>query len=228
MSLPQYETRCTGCDEKWGVTRRSWFLGFLYDAPGNTTRSISYEVCWCFDCNSLAHAEDFEQHIKKKDWYKRHVRRLTRVRYGMSSEILIPARLRARRNREDKRNSPEMERLRARAFLPPQRHTLDQAIKEVNSRLSTSTFWLEFLGLRQSPPKCLSCAGHDFQYINSAHEKKNISEDSSVHPGCGGKLYEQESGWRFSLGVFTILYDMEGNRIDSDSAPWRGKSKFQD
>ncbi len=214
MSLPQYETCCTGCDEKWGATRQSDFLEFLY-------------VCWCYDCNYIAHAEDFEQHAKKRAWYIRHIRRLIRVRFGMSAEILMPPKLRIRKDLEDKRNNSSLEILREFGFLPPKRITLDLAISELNSRLSTSTYWLDFITNRKSPPKCLSCGGSNFQYINTESKKSDIRENSSEHPGCGGKLYEQESGWRLSIGVLTVLYDIEGNRIDSDRAPWRGRNKFQ-
>ncbi len=202
MSLPTYQTCCTICDKSWGASLIDFFQGFLYRSPEGYTGRVKRHLCWCIDCKSVCYAENFRDTLKNWNWYNRNIQRYIKLRYGLSAEIIMHPFLRVRKRK------------------------LRWAIEDINNKLEDLQFWQSFITHRKTPEKCLTCGGSNINTIHISETKDSISEMTDIHPGCGGKFYQQENDIRFSMGVFFTLYNLEGYKIDSEQAPWRGKSKF--
>jgi hypothetical protein len=78
--------------------------------------------------------------------------------------------------------------------------------------LASVTTRLEWRSMRQSPPRCLRCAGTE---IILWGKQQGISEfEDTPHPDCGGTIRETRR-WRLRMWELEVLYTVEGKRIPS-------------
>lgn len=63
---------------------------------------------------------------------------------------------------------------------------------------------IDWRKLRKSKPRCLSCGSQDVY-------QESVWDSNKIHPGCGGKLIIEDSGYRISLHHTDRIYDVDGN-----------------
>ncbi len=223
MSFPTDEVCCGKCQQTW-VTN-DWFNQTIYENKKGKPPWVPTSISWCLECEQITYSENFKNELKNQQWYLRHIRRLHRLRKGLSAEVLTPPTFRERKSLTDKR-TPDAKNPQRYDFRSPIRNTLKQAIDDLNKRLRESEYWLSFIETRKSPPKCLRCGNSNFKLLNIGWEKESVDDQTSIHPGCGGKLHQQNGEMRFMMAPLYILFNTEGDKIDSDRPEYRQRSRF--
>jgi len=73
---------------------------------------------------------------------------------------------------------------------------------------------LQFLELRSTPPRCLSCGCTEITPIKvPSLEESEVARLDFVHPGCGGAFTVSSSGMRLAMSFSRQLYNHNGDSL---------------
>jgi hypothetical protein len=217
MSLPATNIHCTHCDETWGANHVLRY-SMSYQLTSDISMVMPRGYCWCDDCKTITVGERFKLTEFYLNFYRRNLARLTKLKYGVYSEILIPPSFRTRRLRKIPKPGKAHSIMDLIEYRPARASFVDM-LKDINIAINDIKQKLLFHTQRQSNPRCLSCRKRNIRSLKIADEKTDITTRVSHHPTCGGKLYWQDhEGLRLCMSRMALSFNIEGNEIDKHGA----------
>jgi hypothetical protein len=190
MSMPFSFIRCDSCPKNW-ATHMTWGL-FSYSLPDGRYAFIDRTIAWCDGCDDFVPAEhipDVEELEEKLDKKSREL-------------------------------ESEQHRLRQpiehRAFFGLIRKQIWPDAKDVwvyEREVARAQASLDWRKIRKSAPKCLLCGSPIVQQKELWDRETRQWAEGITHPGCGGKIRIEDSGYQIALGTKHRVYDTDGDFI---------------
>ena len=198
MSVPTYDIGCTNCDYHQ-----------MYSAPKICRYEVEEDVYvsvgrargWCYHCEKVVSVERLPLDSNEE---------IRRIRQALTEIIEISERI---RHVEEKEDVPSLSKRKR--FLSDVSALTFNIYSFKMFHLETIR-QMEALAGRVSPPRCLECGNNSFGVITFSPAKEDKSRHMSdfQHPGCGGYLFEEETGMRVMWAFDRLpihIYDTEGN-----------------
>jgi hypothetical protein len=189
MSMPFSVIKCESCEKKW-ATHMLWDM-LEYLLPDGNLFGISRTIAWCNDCNDLSPVEDLPDEDELEE-------RLSEA----SSELTKQQQLRP--------NIPVEHRsffgLKKKQIWPNEGHI--EFFENAVQRIKTAMYLQK---QRRTGSKCLRCGSLDIHEEGLWDKKQKEYRQDMIHPGCGGRIKVEDSGYRVALSAKHRIYDTEGN-----------------
>lgn len=86
--------------------------------------------------------------------------------------------------------------------------------ERLDEEIEEKELMLQFLELRSTPPRCLSCGCTEITPIKvPSLEESEVARLDFVHPGCGGAFTVSSSGMRLAMSFSRQLYNHNGDSL---------------
>ncbi len=183
VTIPIISIKCNRC----GYSQSSGFSGRReYALPDGQKVRVLTTPAWCHDCGGIESVENLDP----TGW----IDEVQFVKQRLAS-IQIDKRLFSKRWTYDGHYwSDETADYRAEVTL--------ETFADWTKRLDEAVAGIQFLISRQSPARCLSCSGTNFDRLERRANPSDPAHELMVHPGCGGLLDHIVEGDIFIKGGY--------------------------